>query len=72
MKSIDNTKSDYENLRQAINEAILKNRKVSKIIKEMKENGNLTDLCNYDLILKLRKIVNHFQKKTRNKNPGQK
>jgi hypothetical protein len=67
MRSIENTKNDFEVLRQAINEAILKNRKVAKIIEKMKDNDNLSDLCNYELILKLRKIVSHFQKKSRNR-----
>jgi len=63
MRSVENKSDDFEVLRQAINDAILKNRKVSQLIGEMKENNKLSDLCNYELILKLRKIVNHFQNK---------
>jgi hypothetical protein len=62
-----NNKSDenFETLRNAINEAILKNKKVAKILEKIKEDNMLPDLCNYELILKLRKIVNRFQQKKR-------
>lgn len=62
-----NKKSDenFEILRNAINEAILKNKKVAKVLEKIKEDNMLPDLCNYELILKLRKIVNRFQQKKR-------
>lgn len=65
MKRVENKINNFEVLRQAINDAILKNRKVSQVILEMKDNNKLSDLYNYDLVLKLRKIVNHFENKNR-------
>ena len=65
MRTIKKSDENFETLRKAINEAILKNRKVAKVLEKLKEDNMLPDLCNYELILKLRKIVNHFQKKKR-------
>ena len=70
MSSDEEHGKNFEDLRLAINEAIVKNRKVSKIIKRIQADNMLSDLCNYELILKVRNIIHHLQNKRAKKNPS--
>ena len=65
MKTIKKSDDNFETLRKAINNAIFNNRQVAKVLEKVKEDNMLPDLCNYELILKFRKIANHFQQKKR-------
>ena len=70
MNNIERHNKKYEDLRLAINEAIVKSRKVSKIIKRIQADDMLSDLGNYELILKIRNIIHHMQTKRAKKNPS--
>jgi hypothetical protein len=70
MISVEKHEKNFEDLRLAINEAIVKNRKVSQIIKRIQADDMLSDLSNYELILKVRNIIHHMQNKRAKKNPS--
>lgn len=68
MNSVERHSKKFEDLRLAINEAIVKNRKVSQIIKRIQADDMLSDLYNYELILKIGNIIHHLQNKRAKKN----
>ncbi|MZH02070.1 MAG: hypothetical protein F3745_01330 [Nitrospinae bacterium] len=70
MNSVERQNKKYEDLRLAINEAIVKSRKVSQIIKRIQADDMLSDLCKYELVLKIGNIIHHLQNKRAKKNPS--
>lgn len=47
----------HENIRAAIHRAILNCKEVKTVLKSLQDQGQIHELCQYDLILRIRHLV---------------